>query len=490
MKNSVRAPSVIPSDDYTSMQLMGKFGVILVDLDCYKLGCQQVMAELEEEVHWFLGDGDFSEALAIITKLSDPALQHSYTIKDNLRESRVGYSSIVESPLLKPFREELFRYVMRADINTICRRTGRNLYAMSGGDVLFDQDEVSEFFSRIDQFVEVSLRVFSSFWKRTWLLLTFAPFQRLCGSSHLVIGAPPRGPEMASFTRVLNQEGYRSLTMVNNRVTFASEYHKSIWRTAGQKYNPHPLPPTATYVILVYETLILPLVEKLLHEQFSAPTLREVRDTYKNFLFVKRGVRFTESQVGRAVERVTFDSMGFKIGLAANRQLKKAIFTTFSNFDDPALGAAMNSDPHSFEDEETSDNAGTHAMHTAFGHTAATGEANYAVMSSSAPTARPSTYKMQMDVGIWMIDWLGLGRSKVTIDQGGGIVCSPSQNSVIRELTQVSRPCSVILSWKAYHDPRLLDRELPAKFQQRWKRLANGMHAILLFLRSGILPPS
>lgn len=418
VRNTPHPPTARLSDDHSKF-IIKRF---VIDLESLRAGIDRQLNAVTAEVGKFVNRDLFNDIWDMCDKVTNPDTQTN--IHDDLFSTTVGYNPITDkSSPLYPFQERLVRHVMRPDVNTIFGR--RPLYTFAGGVISFNLDEVNEFFHELDLLTEVCCAFPFS------ILFTHI-YQSLCGLVEMLCGAPFRAPELAVTTRCLHPDGVRNQSFINNRVAFISSYLKSRWRSASDACIPKPVPPRLSRLILVVETAILPLANLLIHVRFPLETNPEVRANYKNFSFVKAGEPYNRDRVSRALQLTTEKVLGFKLGLNPYRQLMKAIFTNFSSFDLPALHEALDGDPYDDDDEDEVD-----PVHSVFGHSAATGEANYAIMDTSAPTPRLTQFQNNLEIAYWMHDFLGVGRPGIKHNRNGTLVCVPSQTGVIDELSSV-----------------------------------------------------
>ncbi|KLO04060.1 hypothetical protein SCHPADRAFT_948022, partial [Schizopora paradoxa] len=386
-----------------------------VSLVKLRKGVPEILEKIEKKLRDDLLCGfEFTELETYI----DAALDDNnpdVTLIDNLREETPGYCFYEdEGNHFGKFRRALFDKLMHPDHNTI---TGEGpLYSDTGKPVFLSQVQATKYFTRVDDFLMVRIFPFSTFSKMAYSLVKL-----VSGGVQVMTGGPFRTTEIAFATLTCNEHGARMLCYINGRLVLLGRYLKPRSIKGSDDLLPKGLPKRLSKVLILYVVLVLPVLDMLMESRFGADCLVQ-RKLYRDHLFVKSGKLYSSDNVTNALAHVTSNYCGGAISVNNLRHVVKVILMDIIGADNRLVDSAT-ADP----DEDD-------AVHNSFGHTSATGEAQYAILAGTAPTSNLSHFYKLIEVSLLLHDYYGIGDPKVTVEPSGQIVCKPDPNSILSSL--------------------------------------------------------
>lgn len=220
--------------------------------------------------------------------------------------------------------------------------------------------------------------------------------------------------------------GSRNLSIIEWTVVFLQVYTKSRMLSKSDSLIPKPLCPEAGRLLLLYLTLVQPVLSALVPERFGKNSQKE-QVLYDTYLFVVDGKLCKAEWVYSALHKMTMQYLGYKISISYLRHFLKVIFRDFMAKDE--LTTAM-VDGGAEDDEAEPINA-------IFGHSDHIAETTYAVKDTAAATLDYTHFKRMLKVGRQSHVYWGIGKPMVTITDGR-VECSPSVSVARSEFVHVS----------------------------------------------------
>lgn len=258
--------------------------------------------------------------------------------------------------------------------------------------------------------------------------------QNLCGGIALTCGGPNRTPEHALVTICVLEDGERVLCYGNDTLFLKMHYSKHRSNKGTDDLTPKALCRRMAKLVLQYTTFVVPVCRTFAPIRFGKDC-RSQLENYRDYLFVRSGVRYTGDNVTHAIESVTAKYCGGKICVSELRHIVKSILLYVIGENPDSIREAM-------ADSEEDD-----PVNAVFGHSDAVGRREYAVLEGSAPTTNVPYFNRLMEVAYKLHAFYGVGEAQVTVQPRGRLTCAPSERGVVSSLISVrqfTRRCTYV----------------------------------------------